>query len=336
MYGVVFSFKDPFDTKDMRSTGGGDAAYDIDVPARDHVLVEQLREQGRHHLRQGREHRVQRPRRQSRRTARAAPRCCRRRSAISAAAGAAIRRIPTTPRARPRSDRARAPASRSAPTSSWPAWARRRAPRRRGPANHNAVALILPHKAMLGFVGGAIGADIYCDRTGILCRTIADCAKVLDALKDPVDGYYDPRDPFTTVPRSSVLPRPTRPTRRAGHARRARGHAHRRDPRVHGVPARLDDGGADRHRRRAGDQGRARRHAGRDAGRIDRSPLDARSGHRGHDGRLPARARPARAALHARPAVPAGPGRPAGLQGVRGRHRADRVRARPGVRQRAR
>src|SRR5207342_3641962 len=25
MYGVVFSFKDPFDTKDMRSTGGGDA-----------------------------------------------------------------------------------------------------------------------------------------------------------------------------------------------------------------------------------------------------------------------------------------------------------------------
>ena len=32
MYGVTFSFKDPFDTKDMRSTGGGDAAYDIDFP----------------------------------------------------------------------------------------------------------------------------------------------------------------------------------------------------------------------------------------------------------------------------------------------------------------
>jgi len=54
----------------------------------------------------------------------------------------------------------------------------------RGPANHNAVALILPHKSLLGFGGGAIGADIYCDRSGILCRTIADCAKVLDALKD--------------------------------------------------------------------------------------------------------------------------------------------------------
>ena len=46
MYGVVFSFKDPFDTKDMRSTGGGDAHYDIDFPARDHVLVEQLRNKG--------------------------------------------------------------------------------------------------------------------------------------------------------------------------------------------------------------------------------------------------------------------------------------------------
>jgi hypothetical protein len=75
----------------------------------------------------------------------------------------------------------------------------------RGPSNHNAVALILPHKAMIGFNGGAIGADIYCDRTGIHARKIGDCAKILDALKDPENGYYDPRDPFTTVPRSSVL-----------------------------------------------------------------------------------------------------------------------------------
>ena len=77
----------------------------------------------------------------------------------------------------------------------------------RGPSNHNAVALILPHKAMLGFDGGAIGADIYCDRSGIHARKIADCAKILDALKDPERGYYDPRDIFTTVPRSSVLDR---------------------------------------------------------------------------------------------------------------------------------
>jgi Asp-tRNA(Asn)/Glu-tRNA(Gln) amidotransferase A subunit family amidase len=78
----------------------------------------------------------------------------------------------------------------------------------RGPGNHNAVALILPHKSLLGFNGGAIGADIYCDRAGILARTIDDAAKVLDALRDPDRAYYDPRDPYTTVPRSSVLSSP--------------------------------------------------------------------------------------------------------------------------------
>ncbi len=31
---------------------------------------------------------------------------------------------------------------------------------------------------------------------------------MLDALQDPVEGYYDPRDPFTTVPRSSILSTP--------------------------------------------------------------------------------------------------------------------------------
>ncbi|MGH9770965.1 MAG: amidase family protein, partial [Candidatus Acidiferrales bacterium] len=78
----------------------------------------------------------------------------------------------------------------------------------RGPSNHNAVALILPHKSLISFLGGAIGADIYNDRAGIMCRTVRDAAKVLDAVKDPVNGYYDPRDIFTTVPRSSVLGTP--------------------------------------------------------------------------------------------------------------------------------
>ena len=78
----------------------------------------------------------------------------------------------------------------------------------RGPANHNSVALILPHKALIGFDGGAIGSDIYNDRTGIHCKDVTDSAKVLDALKDPKEGYYDPRDPFTTVPRSAVLSHP--------------------------------------------------------------------------------------------------------------------------------
>ena len=58
MYGVVFSFKDPFDTKDMRTTGGGDAAYDIDCAgARPHP-GRAAAQQGRDHLRQGGLHRI--------------------------------------------------------------------------------------------------------------------------------------------------------------------------------------------------------------------------------------------------------------------------------------
>ena len=213
MYGVVFSFKDPFDTKDMRSTSGGDAAYDIDFPARDHVLVEQLRSKGaiiyakalatEYNGRAGNPGGRHEPRavlpstlgyqRSTWGGNPANPYDTTRSASLGSSSGSGVS-VSTNLVMVSLGEETRAST--------------------RGPANHNAVALILPHKAMLGFVGGAIGADIYCDRTGILCRTIADCAKVLDALKDPVDGYYDPRDPFTTVPRSSILPTPY-----ASHAR---------------------------------------------------------------------------------------------------------------------
>ena len=204
MYGVVFSFKDPFDTKDMRSTGAGDAAYDIDFPARDHVLVEQLRQKGaiiyakalntEYNGRAGNPGGRNHP-------DKVLP------STLgyqrSTWAGNPVNPYDTT-RSASLGSSSGSGVSVSANLVMASLGEETRASCR-GPANHNAVALILPHKAMLGFDGGAIGADIYCDRSGILCRTVADCAKVLDALKDPDEGYYDPRDPFTTVPRSSVL-----------------------------------------------------------------------------------------------------------------------------------
>lgn len=204
MYGVVFSFKDPFDTKDIRSTGGGDAAYDIDFPARDHILVEQLRNKGaiiyakavntEYNGRAGDPGGRHTPYKvlpsvlgyqrstwggnpsNVYDTSRAASLGSSSGSAVSVSANLVMASLGEETRASTR-----------------------------GPSNHNSVALILPHKAMIGFDGGAIGADIYCDRTGIHARRLGDCAKILDALKDPETGYYDPRDPFTTVPRASVL-----------------------------------------------------------------------------------------------------------------------------------
>ena len=213
MYGVVFSFKDPFDTRDMRTTGGGDAAYDIDFPARDHILVEQLRNKGaiifakavctEYNGRAGNPGGRHTPEKLLPSTLG---------YQRSSWAGNPANVYDTT-RAASLGSSSGSAVSVSANLVMASLGEETRASTR-GPANHNAVALILPHKAMLGFDGGAIGADIYCDRSGILCRTIGDCAKVLDALKDPETGYYDPRDIYTTVPRSSVLGTPY-----ASHAR---------------------------------------------------------------------------------------------------------------------
>src|SRR5262245_8912234 len=213
MYGVVFSFKDPFDTKDMRTTGGGDARYDIDFPARDHALVEQLRNKGAI---------IYAKAVSTEYNGRAGDPGGRHALAAILPSTLGYQRSswggnPSNPYDTTRSASLGSSSGSAVSVSTNLVMASLGEETRascRGPANHNAVALILPHKAMLGFNGGAIGADIYCDRTGILCRTIEDCARVLDALKDPVDGYYDPRDAYTTVPRSSVLN-----TRYASHAR---------------------------------------------------------------------------------------------------------------------
>ena len=211
MYCVPFSFKDPFDTKDMRTTAGADARYDIDFPARDHTLVAELRSKGA--------------------------------IIYAKAVNTEYNGIPADPGGRhepnqiivsdqgyqrsswagnPHSayDGTRAASLGSSSGSGASVSANlvlcsiceETSMSCRGPANHNSVALILPHKAMVSFLGGAIGADIHNDRAGITCRSVTDSAKVLDALKNPVKGYYDPRDVFTTVSRASVSETPYAPS----------------------------------------------------------------------------------------------------------------------------
>jgi Asp-tRNA(Asn)/Glu-tRNA(Gln) amidotransferase A subunit family amidase len=204
MYCIPFSFKDPFDTKDMRTTAAADARYDIDFPPTDHTLVEQLRNKGA--------------------------------IIYAKAVNTEYNGRPGAPSGRHERERV-LPSTLGYQRSSWSGnpssvYDTTRAASLgsssgsaagvsanlvmcsiceetsmscRGPANHNSVALLLPHKAMISFNGNAIGADVYNDRSGIHCRWIGDSAKVLDALRDSVEGYYDPRDVWTTVPRSSVL-----------------------------------------------------------------------------------------------------------------------------------
>jgi amidase len=208
MYCVPFSFKDPYDTKDMRSTGGADARYDIDFPARDQTLVAQLRAKGAIIYAKANTTEYNggggNPPGGKNFPEKVLP------STLgyqrSTWAG-----NPSNPY-----DTTRAASIGSSSGSGVSVGANlamcslceETGASCRGPANHNSVALILPHKGMISFHGGSIGASIYQDRAGIHCKSIVDSIKVLDALKDSSNGYYDPRDIFTTVPRSTIATEP--------------------------------------------------------------------------------------------------------------------------------
>ncbi|MET0658626.1 MAG: amidase family protein [Steroidobacteraceae bacterium] len=69
------------------------------------------------------------------------------------------------------------------------------------PANANAVASFVTTKGMTSEFGSAT-ADFINHRPGVLCRTLGDAARVVDAMKDPKEGYFDTRDILTAVPRA--------------------------------------------------------------------------------------------------------------------------------------
>ena len=232
MYGVVFSFKDPFDTKDMRTTGGGDAAYDIDFPARDHILVEQLRDKGaiifakavctEYNGRAGNPGGRHQPEKVL--------------PSVLGYQRSSLGRQPvatsTTRPAPPRSARRSGSAVSVSANLVMASLGEETRASTRGPANHNACALILPHKAMIGFDGGAIGADIYCDRSGIICRTIARLRQGARRAEKPGRRHLRPARPVhhgAALLGAAGLCRARARLRRAGVAQ---GHAHRHRARV--------------------------------------------------------------------------------------------------------
>src|SRR6202166_575250 len=177
MYCVVFTFKDSYDAKDMRSTGGADANYDIDFPARDQTLVAQLREKGAI---------IYAKTANTEYNGRPVP-------AIRGGAGAErganrSTKVFVSVQGYQRSSWAGTPSDGYDTTSAASlgsssgsgvsvsanlatcSLCEETSMSCRGPSNHNAVALILPHKSLISFLGGSIGADIYLDRAGIMCR----------------------------------------------------------------------------------------------------------------------------------------------------------------------
>lgn len=195
MYCVPFSFKDWYDAKDMRATGGNDVNFAMDAPPRDSTTIAELRKKG---------------------------------AIIYAVATAQQIDLQTNGPAKPSSV---LPDGNYA-SSTWGGQAcnpydTERVPRGtssgsgvsvsanlvacsiceqgvascKGPASRNNVVNFLTTKGVM--MDGGLNSQRLGDRAGIHCRTVGDAALVLDALKG-----FQTRDMFTAIPKPLIPEKP--------------------------------------------------------------------------------------------------------------------------------
>ena len=204
MYCIVAAFKDPFDTKDMRTTANSDVAFGMDVPPFDATVVARLRVKGAIIYAKSNAHEFNAGpgdpggKAQSRTNAVAGG------QAISAWAGQACNPYDTERVPRGSSSGSGVAVSANLVTIGI---CEQTGASCQGPASRNGIATLLTTKGIMPDSGG-IGNQWFIDRAGIHARTLADATKVLDAVKDPSTGYYDSRDPFTALPKALLSDRP--------------------------------------------------------------------------------------------------------------------------------
>ncbi|HEX4355652.1 MAG TPA: amidase family protein, partial [Polyangiales bacterium] len=75
------------------------------------------------------------------------------------------------------------------------------------PANSNNVASLVTTKGVVSSDRGWT-AQYTNHRPGVLCRSLGDAARVLDAIKDPDNGYFDTNDVFTAIPPALIPEQP--------------------------------------------------------------------------------------------------------------------------------
>ncbi len=202
MYCVTFSIKSWYDAQDMHSSGGNDVNFAMDAPPVDSTLVSELRSKGA---------------------------IIYAKSVASLVTNTGSGPIATTENFVPQTDNARGTwggtacnpydTERSPGFSSGGAGAGVAANlvtcaicettggSCRIPANANNVASLVTTKGIISSDRGWTAQHIN-HRPGVLCRSIGDAAQVLDALKDPQRGYFDPNDPFTAQPQALIPPQP--------------------------------------------------------------------------------------------------------------------------------
>jgi amidase len=203
MYCVAFSFKDVYDTTDMRSTGGADVNYAMDAPPQDSTVVAELRAKGAIIYAKANLDEYNAGSGDPGGDAKVAARSY----------GAGARSTWGGPTCNPYDTARETGGSSSGSAASVAAnlvqcsICEETGGSCRQPAWRNNVVALVTTKGLIPY-GGAIGADPYLDRAGIQCRTVTDTARVLDALKDPKRGYFDPRDIYTALPTGMISTQP--------------------------------------------------------------------------------------------------------------------------------
>jgi Asp-tRNA(Asn)/Glu-tRNA(Gln) amidotransferase A subunit family amidase len=204
MYCVVTAFKDPLDTKDMRTTANSDVAFAMDVPPFDATLVARLRAKGAIIYAKSVAHEFNAGPGNPGGPAESRTNLVPGGQAISAWSGQACNPYDTVRVTRGSSSGSGVAISANLATIGF---CEQTIASCQGPASRNGIAALLTTKGVMPDNGG-IGNQWFVDRAGIHARTLGDAAKVLDAVRDASSGYYDSRDPFTAIPRGLVPAQP--------------------------------------------------------------------------------------------------------------------------------
>ena len=199
MYCVTFSVKNWYDVKDMRSTGGNDVAYAMDVPPEDSTVVAALRDKGAIILG------VSIAAETSYRAASGPVRPQKNfiggsGSVRSSWGGEVCNPYDTTRTAGPSSGGAGASVNANLVTC---AICETTGGSCREPANQNGVASFVTTKGLVS-EHGTPTAQFINHRPGVICRTLGDAVRVVDAIRSPDAGYFDSKDMFTAIPRDFI------------------------------------------------------------------------------------------------------------------------------------
>jgi amidase len=204
MYCITVAVKDPYDTRDMRTTANSDVAFAMDVPPADATVVARLRAKGAIIYAKSVAHEFNAGPGDPGGPVSPRTNMVDGGQAISAWSGQACNPYDTERVPRGSSSGSGAAIAANLATVGI---CEQTGASCQGPASRNGIATLLTTKGVMPDNGG-IGNQWFNDRAGIHARTLADAARVLDAIKDPDAGYYDSRDPFTAIPPALIPAEP--------------------------------------------------------------------------------------------------------------------------------